>query len=220
MKELLTLKGMINLLQVSHFHLVVGFLCPVIMEEHCGNGKYQQVKRRRCRYDTSTSKNWLQKLIRKIGKKNDSKNGEQRICRVEPFYSPEGGLYSAVLPYGTEVIEVWDVESHEKVRTYERLIESIGHEWFSKCPELAIAHTLKNIEDRTDEHITFESLQDATCYPEHLVFSSDGNKLASTGVWNAMILWDVESKKLHTTLVREGWIDCFTFLDNDNFIDS
>lgn len=169
-------------------------------------------------YDKSSPKNWPQKLIRKIGKKNDSKKVAQKAYSIKTYYPPDGGLYSAVLPHGTEVVEVWDVESHEKVRTYERLIESIGHEWFSKYPELTIAHTLKNIEDRSDEQSYFESLQDATCYPEHLVFSSDGNKLASTGVLNAMILWDVENKKLHTTLVREGWIDCFTFLDNDTLL--
>lgn len=171
-----------------------------------------------CRYDISSSKNWLQKLIQKIRKKGDSDSVGERICRVEPFYSSEGGLYSAVLPHGTEVIEVWDVESHEKVRTYERLIESIGDEWFTKCPELAIAHALKNREDTTEEQSIMVSLQDATCFPEPIVFSPDGKTLASSGVWNAMILWDVENKQTHTKLVKGGSIYYFTFLDNNNLL--
>ncbi len=169
-------------------------------------------------YNTSSSKNWLQKLIRKIGKKNDSKKVAQKAYSIKTYYPPDGGLYSTVLPHGTEVMEVWDVESHEKARMYELQVESIGHGWFSKCPELAIAHTLKNIEDRTDEHITFESLRVATCYPEPIVFSPDGNTLASTGVWNAMVLWDVESKKVHATLAKKGSIDYFTYLDNGNLL--
>lgn len=175
-------------------------------------------ERIRCCYDPSTSKNWFQKLIRKIGKKNDSKKVGQRTYSIKTYYAPDVVLYSAVLPHGTEVIEVWDVEAKEKVRAYERQVESIGNEWFSKCPELAIAHTLKNIEDRTDEQTSFESLRDATCYPEPIVFSPDGNTLASSGVWDAMILWDVESRHKHTKMVKKGSIACFTFLDTGKLL--
>lgn len=169
-------------------------------------------------YSENISKNLIVKFLHWIIKKIDSKNAGWIMPRVEPFYSMEGTLYAAVLPRKTEIVEVWDVERREKLRTYECQTESIGAAWFSRCPQLAIAHTLSDKEETFDKTHTFLTLREPTCYPEPIGFSPDGKTLASTGVWNSIILWDVERKHAWKRLMKDAHICSFTFLDNGSLL--
>ncbi len=169
-------------------------------------------------YSENVSKNLIVKLLHWMSKKIDSKNAGWIMPRVEPFYSQKGTLYAAVLPRKTDIIEVWDVDRNEKLRTYERQTESIGAVWFSECPQLAIVHTLSDKGKTSVKTHTFLTLREPTCFPEPIVFSPDGKTLASTGVWNGIIIWDVERKQAQKGLMKDGHICSFTFLDNGSLL--
>ncbi len=164
------------------------------------------------------SKNLLVNFLRWMLKKVASENAGRYMPWVKPFYSPEGTLYTTVFPRSTEIIEVWDVDRCEKLSTYERQTESIGAEWFSECPQLAIAHTLSNNSATSDKTHTFLTLREPTCYPEPLAFSPNGKTLASTGVRNGVVFWNVEGKHGHKTLMKDRHIDSFTFLANGSLL--
>ena len=135
--------------------------------------------------------------------------------RVEPFYFPDGTLLATV--FTRETIEVWNVQQRQKLWTYERQPESIGDQWFSKCPELPIAHFQSNEPETTDEKYTFPTLHESLCYLYPVVFSPKGETLASRRDLKGLVLWDVERKQAREILIHDQF---FTAFDALNFLPS
>lgn len=133
--------------------------------------------------------------------------------RVEPFYFPEGTLLATVFTQST--IEVRNVQQRQKLWSYERQPESIGDQWFSKCPELPIAHLHSNGLKTTDEKHTFPTLQESLCYLYPVVFSPNGETLASRRDLKGLVLWDVERKRARDILIHDRF---FTTFDALNFL--
>ena len=133
--------------------------------------------------------------------------------RVEPFYLPEGTLLATVFTQNT--IEVWNVEQRQKLWTYERQPESIGDHWFSKRPELPIAYLQSNGLKATDEKHTFPTLHESLCYLYPVVFSPNGETLASRRNLKGLVLWDVERKQARDILIHDQF---FTTFDALNFL--
>ena len=133
--------------------------------------------------------------------------------RVEPFYLPEGTLLATVFTQNTT--EVWNVQQRQKLWTYERQPESIGDQWFSKCPELPIAHLQSNGLKTTDEKHTFPTLHESLCYLYPVVFSPNGETLASRRDRKGLVLWDIERKQARDILIHDK---LFTAFDALNFL--
>ena len=125
---------------------------------------------------------------------------DYEMSRVEPFYLSEGMLLATVFTQST--IEVWNVQQRQKLWTYEQQIESIGDKWFSKCPELPIAHLQSNGLKTTDEKHTFPTLHESLCYLYPVVFSPNGETLASRRNLRGLVLWDVERKQARDILIH------------------
>ena len=135
------------------------------------------------------------------------------MSRVEPIYLPEGVLLATV--FTRDTIEVWNVEQRQKLQTYERQPESIGDKWFSRCPELPIAYFQSDGLKTTDEKHSFPTLQGSLCYLYPVVFSPNGETLASRRDLKGFVLWDVESKQAREILIQDGLfssVDALTFL--------
>ena len=135
------------------------------------------------------------------------------MSRVEPIYLPEGVLLATV--FTRDTIEVWNVEQRQKLQTYERQPESIGDKWFSRCPELPIAYFQSDGLKTTDEKHSFPTLQGSLCYLYPVVFSPNGETLASRRDLKGLVLWDVESKQAREILIQDGLfssVDALTFL--------
>ena len=122
-----------------------------------------------------------------------------------------------MLPYINTIrrpymIEVWNIETRQKLQTIERKPRSIGEAWFSKCPELGIAHALSSQCQVTDEAHTFLPLREPTCYPDLVTFSPNGQVLVSNdGDEKGVILWDVERKQAQKVLMKDTRIHFFDF---------
>lgn len=140
---------------------------------------------------------------------------DYEMSRVEPFYLSEGMLLATVFTQST--IEVWNVQQRQKLWTYERQPESIGDQWFSKCPELPIAHLQSNGVQTTDKKHTFPTLHESLCYLYPVVFSPDGETLASRRNLKGLVLWDVERKQAREILIHDKF---FTAFDALNFLPS
>ncbi|MCY3742947.1 MAG: WD40 repeat domain-containing protein [Candidatus Poribacteria bacterium] len=137
----------------------------------------------------------------------------------QPFYSPEGTLFTAVFggSGATQTIEIWNVEPREKLQVLEFSVGSIGAEWFFKCPQLAIAYALSN--KRSDGKTqTFPTLDEPNFpWPDPKVVWLDNQTLASKRLGRGIAgvgiaLWDVESKRIQETLVEDKFIHSFTVL--------
>ncbi|MYF99298.1 hypothetical protein F4212_09220 [Candidatus Poribacteria bacterium] len=109
-----------------------------------------------------------------------------------PFYLQDGTLLATVFTRGT--IEVWDVEEREKLQTYELPVESIGYKWFSKCPELVIAHALSNKLTISEKTQTFSTLHEPICFPRKIQFI-DGEALALRGNTQDIVLWNIKNNQ-------------------------
>ena len=133
-----------------------------------------------------------------------------------PHYLPDGTLLTTV--FNRKTIEVWDVEQHEKLWTYERKNGSIGDKWFSQCPKLTIAHFLSNNRKEKEKTNTFPTLDDVPCYlyPGH--FSPKGDLFASIGYTNGIVLWDVKSKQKREIVIKDQSIKTFAFLPCGNIL--
>ena len=133
----------------------------------------------------------------------------------DPFYTQEGVLLTVVRHSGS--IEVKDVECREKLQTIERQFGSIGHKWFSKCPELAIAHTRSD--KRTKSKIqAFPTLREPTTFPDPVLFLPDGETLASGSDSRGVVLWDIKGQQARETLLKDTRITSFTVLPCGNII--
>ncbi len=143
----------------------------------------------------------------------------------QPFYSPEGTLFTAVFGAtgATQTIEIWNVERREKLQVLEFPVGSIGAEWFFKCPQLAIAYALSN--KRSDGKTqTFPTLDEPNFpWPDPKGVWLDDHTLASKRLGRGMAgvgiaLWDVESKRIQETLVEDKFIHSFTVLPCGNVL--
>ena len=133
-----------------------------------------------------------------------------------PHYLPDGTLLTTV--FNRKTIEVWDVEQHENLWTYERKNGSIGDKWFSKCSKLPIAHFLSNNRKEKGKTYAFPTLTDVPCYlyPGH--FSPNGDLFASTGYTKGIVLWDVKSKQKREIVIKDQFIKTFAFLPCGNLL--
>ncbi|RKU25598.1 hypothetical protein C6499_14715, partial [Candidatus Poribacteria bacterium] len=137
----------------------------------------------------------------------------------QPFYSPEGTLFTAVFggSGATQTIEIWNVERCEKLQVLEFPVGSIGAEWFFKCPQLAIAYALSN--KRSDSKTqTFPTLDEPNFpWPDPKVVWLDDQTLASKRLGRGIAgvgiaLWDIKNKRIQETLVEDKFINSFTVL--------
>lgn len=167
------------------------------------------------------SKRWLWRVFRWLEKRI----GLDMLSQVAPIYSQEGTLLAVVIyPFintipRTHAIEMWNIEDRQKLQTIERKPRSIGAAWFSKCPELGIAHARSSQCQVTDETHTFLTLREPTCYPDLVTFSPNGQVLASNdGDEKGVILWDVERKQTRETLMKDTRIHSFTFSPNGSLL--
>ena len=133
--------------------------------------------------------------------------------RVEPFYLPEGTLLATAFTQST--IEIWDVQQRQKLWTHERQPESIGDQWFSKCPKLPIAHLQSDGLEMVDEKHTFPTLRGSLCYQYPVAFSPNGETLASRRYLKGLVLWDVARKQSRDLLIHDKF---FTVFDAWSFL--
>ena len=138
--------------------------------------------------------------------------------RVVPYCLPEGTLLATV--FSGETIAVWNVEQREKLQSYELPVESIGYKWFSKCPKLAIVHTLSNRQTISKKTHTFPTLAEPICFPRPVKFA-DEDKLAIRGDIRDIVLWDYKSNQTqrisYPCEFNEG-IKSFTFLSGGDIL--
>ena len=135
-----------------------------------------------------------------------------------PFYLQDGTLLATVFSRGT--IEVWDVEQHEKLQSYELPVESIGYNWFSKCPKLAIANTLSNRQTLSKKTHTFSTLTEPIIFPRAVKFT-DEEELAIRGNIRDIVLWDIKSNQTQTISYTSDFnedIKSFTFLPDGDIL--
>ena len=138
--------------------------------------------------------------------------------RVVPYYLPDGTLLATV--FSGETIAVWNVEQREKLQSYELPVESIGYKWFSKCPKLAIAHTLSNRQIPSKKTHTFPTLTEPICFPRPVKFTN-GEKLAIRGDIRGIVLWDYKSnqtQKISYPSEFDEGIKSFTFLPGGDIL--
>ncbi len=133
-----------------------------------------------------------------------------------PHYLPDGTLLTAV--FTPKTIEVWDVEQHEKLWTYEQKNGSIGDKWFSKCPKLPIAHFLSNNPKEKGKTYSFPTLTDVLCYQYPGHFSPNGDLFASRGYTKGIVLWDVKNKQKQEIVIKDQYIRNFAFLPCGNIL--
>ena len=143
----------------------------------------------------------------------------------QPFYSPEGTLFTAVFG-GTgaiQTIEIWNVERREKLQVLKFSAGSIGADWFFRCPQLAIAYALSN-KQSDDKTQTLPSLDEPNFpWPDPKVVWLDNQTLASKRLGRGIIevgiaLWDVEGKRIRETLVDDKIIHSFTVLPSGKIL--
>lgn len=135
-----------------------------------------------------------------------------------PFYLPDGTLLATNFIRGT--IEVWDVEQREKLQSYELSVESIGYKWFSKCPELVIAHALSNKLTISEKTQTFSTLREPICFPRKVQFI-DGKVLALRGDTRDIVLWNIKNNQTQRISYQSDFnevIKSFTFLPGGDIL--
>ncbi|MDE0314707.1 MAG: WD40 repeat domain-containing protein [Candidatus Poribacteria bacterium] len=138
------------------------------------------------------------------------------ISRIMLFSLPEGNLL--VTLFLRETIEVWDIERHEKLQTYEQQVESIGYKWFWRYPELVIAHTLSNNGTISKTKHTVSTLSEIHSFPYSLRFSPNGEMLAVKGSSGGVVLWVIKSKQTQQIFIKDKSIKSFTFLSCRNIL--
>lgn len=135
---------------------------------------------------------------------------------VKPHYLADGSLLATV--FTQETIEVRNVKQNEILHTFEKKVDSIGYNWFSKCPEILIAHSLTRPEETSDKRHTFASLYDPACLPNSVSYSTDGKTLAIQGYSKGIVLWDMKSRQTYKELVNNELVAAFTYLICGNIL--
>ena len=140
--------------------------------------------------------------------------------RTVPFYSTEGELFAIV--DGQDTIEVWNMDRSEKIQTPELHPRSIDARWFRDFPQLALADmrtdTTQNRKTQPGNIHTFSTIREAACFPDPVMFLPDGETLAARGYRNGIVLWDVESKQVRETLLKDTRITSFTVLPSGDML--
>ena len=143
-----------------------------------------------------------------------------QTSRTVPFYSTEGELF--VIVDEQNIIEVWNMERREKIEIPELHPRSIDAAWFRKFPQVALADmrtdTTQNKKTETGNIHTFSTLRESACFPDPVMFLPDGKTLAARGDRNGIVLWDVESKQVRETLLKDTRIASFTVLPSGNML--
>lgn len=140
--------------------------------------------------------------------------------RTVPFYSTKGEL-SAIVD-GQNTIEVWNMERREKIEIPELHPRSVDAAWFREFPQSALAaihtSTTGNKKIQTGNIHTFSTLREPDCFPDPVLFLPDGKTLAVRGHRTGIVLWDVESKQVRETLLKDTRITSFTVLPSGNML--
>ena len=140
--------------------------------------------------------------------------------RTVPFYSTEGELFAII--DGQDTIEFWNMDRREKIEIPELHPRSIDAVWFREFPQLALADmrtdTTPNKKTQTGNIHTFSTIRESACFPDPVMFLPDGKTLATRGYRNGIVLWDIESKQVQETLLKDIRITSFTALPSGNML--
>jgi WD40 repeat protein len=143
-----------------------------------------------------------------------------QTSRTVPFYSTEGELFAIV--DGQDTIEVRNMERNEKIEIPELHPRSVDARWFREFPQLALAEihtdTTSNKKTQTSNIHTLSTLREPDCFPDPILFLPDGKTLAIRGHRTGIGLWDVESKQVRETLLKDARITSFTVLPSGNML--
>ena len=143
-----------------------------------------------------------------------------QTSRIAPFYSPDGELFAII--DGQDTIEVWNMDRREKIEIPELHPRSIDAAWFREFPQLALADmrtdTTPNKKTQTGNIHTFSTIREPACFPDPVMFLPNGKTLATRGYRNGIVLWDVESKQVQETLLKDTRITAFTVLFSGNML--
>ena len=140
--------------------------------------------------------------------------------RTVPFYSTESELFAIV--DGQDTIEVWNMERNEKIEIPELHPRSIDAAWFREFPQVALAKihtdTTSNKKTQTGNIHILSTLREPDCFPDPILFLPDGKTLAIRGHRTGIVLWDVESKQVRETLLKDTRITSFTVLPSGDML--
>ena len=140
--------------------------------------------------------------------------------RTVPFYSADGELFAII--DGQDTIEVWNMERHEKIEIPELHPRSIDAAWFREFPQVALAgmrtDTTLNKKPQAANIHTFSTIRESACFPDPVMFLPNGKTLATRGYRNGIVLWDVESKQVRETLLKDTRITSFTVLPSGDML--
>ena len=143
-----------------------------------------------------------------------------QTSRTVPFYSTKGELFAIIDEQDT--IEVWNMERREKIEIPELHPRSVDAAWFREFPQSALAaihtSTTANKKIQTGNIHTFSTLREPDCFPDPVLFLPDGKRLAVRGHRTGIVLWDVESKQVRETLLKDTRITSFTVLPSGNIL--
>ncbi len=143
-----------------------------------------------------------------------------QTSRIASFYSTKGELFAIV--DGQDTLEVWNMARREKIEIPELHPRSIDAAWFREFPQLALAaiHTSTTAHKKTQigNIHTFSTLCEPDCFPDPVLFLPDGKTLAIRGHRTGIVLWDVESKQVRETLLKDTRLTSFTVLPSGNML--
>lgn len=140
-----------------------------------------------------------------------------QTTQAVPFYSTESELF--VIVDGENTIEIWNVERREKLSIPKIHPNSIDAMWLRDFPQLALTDITLSKKPKVGNNIHLTpTLREFNNVPEPVLFLPDGKTLASTSDRRGIVLWDVESKQVRKTLLKDKRITSFTVLTCGNII--
>ncbi len=140
--------------------------------------------------------------------------------RTVSFYSTEGELFAII--DGQDTIEVWNMDRSEKIQIPDLHPRSIDARWFRDFPQLALADMRTDTTQKRKTQFgnihTFSTIRESACFPDPVMFLPDGETLATRGYRNGIVLWDVESKQVRETLLKDTRITSLTVLPSGDML--